>query len=105
MTAIDLASEEAGGEGVPLLLLHDLAGDRELWRPLIPLLAPQPRVIAADLRGHGESPAPPLTDGYDAGTLAEDCRAGRACSARSCGPRRSTPSSTKQSSTMRPHSR
>ena len=64
---------EAGGEGVPLLLLHDLAGDRRLWRPLIPLLAQQRRVIAADLRGHGESLAPPLTDGYDAGTLAEDC--------------------------------
>ncbi|HJM74996.1 MAG TPA: alpha/beta hydrolase [Dehalococcoidia bacterium] len=76
MTAIDLAYEEAGsdeGDRVPLLLLHDLAGDRGLWRPLIPLLADHRRVIAADLRGHGESPAPPLNDGYDAGTLAEDC--------------------------------
>ncbi|MEE8422465.1 MAG: alpha/beta fold hydrolase [Dehalococcoidia bacterium] len=54
-------------------MLHDLAGDRALWRPLILRLAERRRVIAADLRGHGESPAPPLDEGYDAGTLAADC--------------------------------
>lgn len=73
MTPVDLAYETAGDGGVPLLLLHDLAGDRALWRPLITRLAERRRVIAADLRGHGESPAPSPDEGYDAGTLAADC--------------------------------
>jgi 3-oxoadipate enol-lactonase len=73
VTAIDLAYTETGSGGLPLLLLHDLAGNRGNWRELIPHLAEHRRVIVADLRGHGESPVPPLTDGYDAEALAEDC--------------------------------
>jgi pimeloyl-ACP methyl ester carboxylesterase len=73
MTAVDLAYTEAGSGGVPLLLLHDLAGKQGNWRELIPFLADQRRVIVADLRGHGESPEPAATDGYGADTLGTDC--------------------------------
>ena len=62
----------AGSTAAPLLLLHDLAGDRRLWRPLRPLLSQQRRTISVDLRGHGESPVPPLGDGYDVATHAAD---------------------------------
>ncbi|MEO3948062.1 alpha/beta hydrolase [Gorillibacterium sp. CAU 1737] len=46
------------GEGRPLVLLHGFCGSSAYWQEVIPLLAPHFRVIAPDLRGHGESEAP-----------------------------------------------
>ncbi len=43
------------GRGRPLLLVHGLADDHRAWRHVLPALAQEHRVIAADLRGHGES--------------------------------------------------
>lgn len=45
------------GAGSPiLLLLHGLAGTKELWRPLIEVCDWPGRIIAPDLPGHGDSP-------------------------------------------------
>ncbi|MCI4358679.1 MAG: alpha/beta hydrolase [Thermoplasmata archaeon] len=46
------------GQGPALLLLHGLGGDHRVWEPLLPGLTGEFRVLAPDLRGHGETPAP-----------------------------------------------
>ena len=51
------AIEEAGS-GEPLLLLHGFTGRAANWRPFLPRLAEQWRVIAIDLPGHGDSDSP-----------------------------------------------
>lgn len=63
-----LRSEVAGlaaivaGSGPRLILLHGVGLRAEAWAPVIDALAPQFRVIAPDLPGHGESPAEHLPD-------------------------------------------
>ena len=59
-----------GGEGPPLLLVHGWPQNWYAWRLLMPALARDFQVIAADQRGMGLSDKP--QDGYDAGTLAGD---------------------------------
>jgi len=56
---LSLFFEDAGRGGVPVLLLHELGGSSESWRPVIPLLAADRHVIAVDLRGAGRSEKPP----------------------------------------------
>ena len=51
------------GDGPAILLLHGYAETSSMWRPLIPRLEGQFRVIAPDLPGIGESDVP--TDGLD----------------------------------------
>lgn len=46
------------GEGETIVLLHGFCGSAEYWEQVIPSLAGRYRVIAPDLRGHGESDAP-----------------------------------------------
>lgn len=54
------------GVGKPLVLLHPVGLDLNSWNHVVPLLAPHRRVIAADLRGHGDSPREPWSsDIYD----------------------------------------
>lgn len=43
------------GAGAPLVLLHGLGGSRQVWNPVIPLLAEHFDVLAVDLPGFGES--------------------------------------------------
>lgn len=57
----------------PVLLVHGNGGHAHWWDPLVPFLSPGRRLIAPDLRGHGESawpvePAYGIADG--AGDLA-----------------------------------
>jgi 3-oxoadipate enol-lactonase len=47
------------GRGPALLLLHGLGADHTLWNAVIPGLVSEFRVLAVDLRGHGQTPAPP----------------------------------------------
>ncbi|MCI4373107.1 MAG: alpha/beta hydrolase [Thermoplasmata archaeon] len=54
---VELSYRETGS-GVPVVLLHGLGGDRLLWNAVIPDLAGGLRVVAPDLRGHGDSPFP-----------------------------------------------
>jgi pimeloyl-ACP methyl ester carboxylesterase len=62
-----------GGSGAPLLLLHGWPQTWYAWRMLMPALAADFEVIAADHRGAGLSDKP--KDGYDVGTLAADMAA------------------------------
>lgn len=50
-----------GGSGPPLLLLHGHPQTHLIWHRLAPLLAKDFTVVAADLRGYGDSSKPPTT--------------------------------------------
>lgn len=64
------------GEGPPLVLLHGVGGRREMWAPVVPLLAPHREVITIDMPGFGASA---LIEGQDvkatglAQTVADFC--------------------------------
>ncbi|TGQ34642.1 alpha/beta hydrolase [Mesorhizobium sp. M00.F.Ca.ET.216.01.1.1] len=47
-----------GGTGPPLLLLHGFPQTHVMWRDIAAALAPRFTVIAADLRGYGQSGCP-----------------------------------------------
>jgi pimeloyl-ACP methyl ester carboxylesterase len=55
--AVELSYREQGS-GAAIVLLHGVVGDRLLWNAVIPELAANHRVIAPNLRGHGDSPFP-----------------------------------------------
>lgn len=59
-----------GGQGSPVILLHGYAETSHMWRPLMPVLAQQHRVVVPDLRGAGGSAKP--ASGYDKKTMAVD---------------------------------
>ncbi|MEJ8281953.1 alpha/beta fold hydrolase [Pseudonocardia spirodelae] len=48
-----------GGDGPPLLLLHGYPQTHVIWHRVAPLLAERFTVVATDLRGYGDSAAPP----------------------------------------------
>ncbi len=47
------------GFGTPLLFIHGYPLNRQLWKPQIEGLSQEARVLAPDLRGHGESQSVP----------------------------------------------
>src|SRR5689334_19152564 len=55
---LTLTIRALGTEGVPLVLLHGLGVSGAVWQGIGRLLAPTARLIAPDLRGHGESDKP-----------------------------------------------
>ena len=61
-------------EGVPFLMLHGFANEAHLWDDVAPLLAPHYRLLALDLRGHGESDHDP-EGRYDHGDMVRDLEA------------------------------
>ena len=64
-----------GGDGPPLLLLHGYPQTHAMWYAVAPELARSFTVVAADLRGYGDSGKPPLGDdrlGYAKRTMAND---------------------------------
>ncbi|MFD4356676.1 alpha/beta fold hydrolase [Nocardia sp. NPDC058518] len=56
-----IAYDEAGA-GPPIVFLHNLGGDRHIWRAQFDALKQTHRVVAIDLIGYGDSDAP--DDGY-----------------------------------------
>ncbi|MED1783696.1 alpha/beta hydrolase [Brevibacillus fortis] len=46
------------GSGESLVLIHGFCGSSSYWHKLVPLLSKTHRVMAIDLRGHGDSSAP-----------------------------------------------
>jgi pimeloyl-ACP methyl ester carboxylesterase len=70
------------GRGQPILLVHGFPLNRAIWLPQIETLSKNFRVIAPDLRGHGESEAPAGV--YNMNTFADDLNA--LIEARQCGP-------------------
>jgi pimeloyl-ACP methyl ester carboxylesterase len=61
------------GQGDPVLLLHGFAQSSHMWRPLMRELAKNHTVIAADLRGAGQSDVP--DEGYTKSSMARDVHA------------------------------
>ncbi|MFP4125106.1 MAG: alpha/beta fold hydrolase [Alphaproteobacteria bacterium] len=64
-----------GGAGPPLLLLHGFPQSHVMWHALASRLAARFTVVAADLRGYGDSAAPPGGPdhgGYAKRTMARD---------------------------------
>jgi len=55
--AIDIAYQ-IGGSGPPVLLLHGFPQTKAIWHQVAPALAQDYTVIAADLRGYGQSSKP-----------------------------------------------
>jgi len=68
---IELHLLEWSREGVPLLLVHGFGHHAHVWDDLAPALAPYYRVLALDLRGHGDSGRDPAGR-YDPETLVRD---------------------------------
>jgi len=60
------------GDGEPLLLVHGWCGARSVWRLQSPVFAKQYRVIAVDLRGHGDSEKPHGDHEYSIARCADD---------------------------------
>lgn len=60
------------GQGEPLLLIHGTPKTHYYWYKLIPLLTEKFTVIAPDLRGFGYTDRPPVEEGYDSQTNAQD---------------------------------
>jgi haloacetate dehalogenase len=54
-----------GGSGPPLLLLHGHPQTHAMWHLVAPRLAEEFTVVAADLRGYGESSKPPTTEDHE----------------------------------------
>ena len=64
-----------GGSGPPLLLLHGHPQTRAIWHRVAPALAQGHTLVAADLRGYGDSAKPRGSDDhatYSKRTLAQD---------------------------------
>jgi haloacetate dehalogenase len=64
-----------GGDGPPVLLLHGYPQTHAMWHRVAPQLAERFTVVCADLRGYGESTAPPGGEehaGYSKRTMAQD---------------------------------
>lgn len=61
-----IAFEEAGPrEAQPIVFLHGFGQSRAVWRPLLEsALAADFRLVAVDLRGHGESDGPSAAEAY-----------------------------------------
>lgn len=60
---------EVSGQGPDLLLVHGITENHTSWGPLATALSAEHRVIAVDLRGHGESD---LAPGYALEAMAGD---------------------------------
>jgi len=67
-----------GGDpaGQPVILWHGFLSTAYAWREVAPALAKAGlAVLIPDMRGYGDSDKPAGNDGYDARSLAEECRA------------------------------
>jgi pimeloyl-ACP methyl ester carboxylesterase len=52
-----IAYRDSGGSGVPVVFIHGVGSSSATWTELFARMGPGYRLIAADLRGHGRSPA------------------------------------------------
>ncbi len=64
-----IAYDDTGGTGSLVVLIHGTTECRQAWEPLIEPLSREHRVVALDLRGHGDSERRPP---YDLVTMAAD---------------------------------
>lgn len=75
MTAVDCAYS-IEGNGPALFMVHGIGSRRVTWQALVAKLKKDFRCISYDLRGHGDSPVPPVP--YSLADLVEDLEALRA---------------------------
>ncbi len=84
---VEIAFEDTGQGEPALVLIHPAFSNRSHFAPLVAHLAERHRVIALDLRGHGESGVP--RDGFRIADFAQDvlavCREARVERAVLCG--------------------
>ena len=69
---VKIKAYEYSQNGEPILFLHYMGGSAAIWRSIIPKFTEEYRVIAIDIRGHGNSDHP--QNGYQLETLVEDVR-------------------------------
>jgi pimeloyl-ACP methyl ester carboxylesterase len=73
--AVELYADDGGaGEGLPVVLLHSLAGNTRQWEAQLAHLRAARRAVALDWRGHGRSTAPE-GGGWSPAEMAEDVAA------------------------------
>lgn len=65
----------SGGSGPPVLMLHGYPQTRAMWRGVAPVLARHFTVVAADLRGYGDSDKPRQMEAMSFRPMADDQRA------------------------------
>ena len=53
-------SHLVSGEGPPLYMVHGIGSRKVTWDGLLPTLEPHFTCVRFDLRGHGDSPVPPV---------------------------------------------
>lgn len=53
------------GEGPPVYMVHGIGSRKTMWQPMIDALSAQFTCVAYDLRGHGDSPIPPVPYSLD----------------------------------------
>lgn len=70
VNGLRLAYTDWGGSDRNIVLLHGLRSSRQTWDMVAPLLRRRWRVLALDMRGHGESDNP--ANGYDIPAFASD---------------------------------
>src|SRR5688572_25472652 len=66
--------DDGGQGGIPVLMIHSFGGNTGHWKEQLTHLRPGRRAIALDLRGHGQSDAPPGND-YHVQSLSNDIAA------------------------------
>jgi pimeloyl-ACP methyl ester carboxylesterase len=72
---VELVADDGGnGDGLPVVLLHSLAGNSTHWAAQLEHLRRSRRVVALDWRGHGRSGAPEPAD-WSVDAMAEDVAA------------------------------
>lgn len=64
--------DDGGRGGLPVLFVHGLGGDHEVWKAQLDHLRATRRAVALDLRGHGRSSPGPDLLAYSPYDLAED---------------------------------
>ncbi|GBL73048.1 Protein ABHD11 [Araneus ventricosus] len=74
MAVIPAEHQEQRPDDVPIILLHGMGGNKEVWHGIFEILAldTKKEVCIADLRNHGESPW--NSDEYDVEAMTEDIK-------------------------------
>lgn len=70
VNGIKLGYDVLGEDGYPIVLIHGLGLDRTIWKEMASRYLWNYKVLLPDIRGHGESDAPPGT--YAMALLADD---------------------------------
>ena len=68
---VEIAYDDVG-TGPPIAFIHGFPHNRSLWSPQLGALVDRARCIAPDLRGFGDTDRPPVDEGYDSRTNADD---------------------------------